>query len=165
MAANVGIVALDAATTTGYCVRLNGDVLLSGQCPLAKLSDHISPGFFTGPDWRLVVELPFVGPRQSPRSVISHAMNCGWAIAVAQHCFPDHSRLWKPLSTEWRRLLKDRGMVTSPATSAKQRALAIAREDGVACEGPKGGDLVDAAEAYCIALAAERYFAEGELRG
>lgn len=151
-----GFVGIDAANSTGYCVLLDGEILLTGQCPLLDLRKHLCIGHFTGPTWVIAIEKPFFGLKQGAGQAINHAENCGYAVAVASEAFPDASEIWRPLSKTWRALIP--GMPQSPAQLCKKYAFNVADAAGARVRGERGGAMLDSAEAYCIAIACGVWF-------
>lgn len=162
--AALGIVALDAAKSSGWTVMLDGDVVASGQCNIKDLIAELSPYADINGDWAeewlLVVEHPFVGEHQSKRSVITHSKNCGRAEGILRCLWPTGTHLWSPPPNMWR--AKIPGMPFT-GSLAKAYALKVARAAGLPCAGSRGGALVDQAESFVIALAAGRWwYAEGQ---
>lgn len=147
------IVSFDPGAKTGFCVREDADVLISGCEPPQKaievVKNYVEPGV---PDI-VVIESSYV-PNASQGYISGILKLCKTAGFIEGFCYSywRDTLVWKPLATEWRSVL---GLRPKNRDEAKLVVMAWAEEHmGRKIEGPRGGAAHDEAEAIAMGAAA-----------
>lgn len=147
------IVSFDPGAKTGFCIREDGEVLLSGtedrQKAVEVVRNFIEPGV---PDI-VVIEGAYV-PRASAGYISGILKLCKTSGFIEGVCYAywRDALVWRPLSTQWRSVL---GLRPKNRDEAKEVVLAWAEAHiGRKIEGPRGGVAHDEAEAIAMGAAA-----------
>ncbi len=147
------IASFDPGAKTGFCVREDKDVLISGTEDREKavkiVRNYIEPAV---PDI-VVIEGAYV-PMQSAGYISGILKLCKTAGFIEGYCYAywRDALVWRPLPTQWRAVL---GLRPKNRDEAKEVVLKWAESHvGRKIEGPRGGVAHDEAEAIAMGAAA-----------
>ena len=147
------IVSFDPGAKTGFCIREDSNVLMSGiedrQKAVEVVRNFIEPAV---PDI-VVIEGAYV-PNASMGYISGILKLCKTSGFIEGYCYAywRDALVWRPLSTQWRSVL---GLRPKNRDEAKEVVLAWAEAHvGRKIEGPRGGSAYDEAEAIAMGAAA-----------